>query len=388
MDDAKQQRKTVKTFLVKISTWFLGILYSLFTLQKPANRIVFISRQSNSPSADFLLIQKYLKEHYPDLETVLLCKALDNPFTYLFHMLKQIYYLATSRAIVLDSYCIVVSLLCKKIKAPVIQIWHALGNMKKFGYAALDEPDGRSSKTARLFNMHRGYDSILISSKSFIKDFAAGFDVDESLITEIPLPRVDLFTDKIYANKERKKILAKYPCLGTKKNIVYCPTFRRTKSLNEDEAIKKLIEAIDFDIYNFVFSPHPVSTQSIDDPRVLTVRKKKLNMLYVADYVISDYSTVIYEAGLLRLPIYLYAYDWKEYSSRLSLNIDIEHDVPTLFTDNPKKILEAIYNNQFDFDAYSRFIEHNIALPASKTCTQLVSEHIVSIMEKQEKTKD
>lgn len=54
--------------------------------------------------------------------------------------------MATSRAIILDSYCIAVSLLGERIKAPVVQIWHALGNMKKFGYAALDTPRATAPK--------------------------------------------------------------------------------------------------------------------------------------------------------------------------------------------------------------------------------------------------
>lgn len=75
-------------------------------------------------------------------------------------------------------------------------------------------------------------------------------------------------------------------------------------------------------------------------------------MLFVADYVISDYSTVIYEAGLLDLPVFLYAYDWPDYSKKRSLYIDPKRDIPTLFTDDAEAIVRAIEHDDFDHAAY------------------------------------
>lgn len=70
-------------------------------------------------------------------EVIILPKQLRNPATYLLEVVRQVYYIATSRAVVLDSYCIVVGLLHDRIRVPVIQIWHSLGNMKRFGYTGL-----------------------------------------------------------------------------------------------------------------------------------------------------------------------------------------------------------------------------------------------------------
>lgn len=369
----------MKSLAIRLITAFLSLLYGIFGVFGTKNRIVCISRQSDSDPVDFALIKRYLTEHNPEIKTVILAKAIHSPVSYAPHMIKQTYFIATSKAIVLDSYCIVVSLLGDRITSPVIQMWHALGNMKKFGYATLDEPEGRSSETAQLLKMHKGYDSVLISSKSFENDYAAGFGIDTSVITELPLPRVDLLIDPRVKEREKELIYFRYPQLAQKRNIVYCPTFRREAAANESIAMESLLSAIDFDKYNFIFSPHPVSKQVIEDDRVITDRDSSLNMLYIADFVISDYSTVIYEAGLLDVPIYLYAYDWSTYSQKRSLNIDIERDVPTIFTDDPLEIVNAIEHNEFDHDAYRKFLLNNIALPAEGTCTQHVVEHILSL---------
>lgn len=298
---------------------------------------------------------------------------------YCFHILKQVFYLATSKAVLLDSYCIAVSLLDRHIKAPVIQMWHAMGNMKKFGYTALGEKEGRSFSTAHAFKMHHGYDAVLISSKSFVDDFAAGFNVDPSIIFEAPLPRTDLLINSEYIKKQRKLILSKFPQLKEKKNIVYCPTFRKNPAPNQAIAMKQLIDAIDFKKYNFIYKAHPVSSQRFEDNRILQ-DYGNYDMLYIADYVISDYSTVIYEAGLLDIPVFLYAYDWETYKEKRSLNIDIEKDVPTLFTNDPKRIMQAIEVGNFDHKKYQQFIHDNIQIPEKTSCTKKIVDIIFRLI--------
>lgn len=354
---------------------------SLFPIH---DAIVCISRQSNNTPIDFNLIKQEIENNYPRFNVIILAKALDNKVLYCFHVLKQIYYLATSRAILLDSYCIAVSLLDKHIKAPVIQMWHAMGNMKKFGYTALGELEGSSYSTARAFKMHHGYDLVLISSKNFINDFTEGFNIDPSIIVEAPLPKSDLLIDPDYIQKERHIIFSKYPQLQNKKNIVYCPTFRKKPAKNESLAMTQLIESIDFEHYNFVYKAHPVSSQRFEDNRVFQDYDNNCDMLYIADYVISDYSTVIYEAGLLDVPVFLYAYDWDTYQEKRSLNIDIENDVPTLFTNDPKKIMQAIKDDTFDHESYQCFIHKNIAIPKETSCTK----RIVDLIFEQIKTHD
>lgn len=298
---------------------------------------------------------------------------------YCLHILKQVFYLATSKAVLLDSYCIAVSLLDRHIKAPVIQMWHAMGNMKKFGYTALGEKEGRSFSTAHAFKMHHGYDAVLISSKSFVDDFAAGFNVDPSIVFEAPLPRTDLLINSEYIKKQRKLILSKFPQLKEKKNIVYCPTFRKNPAPNQTIAMKQLIDALDFKKYNFIYKAHPVSSQRFEDNRVLQ-DYGNYDMLYIADYVISDYSTVIYEAGLLDIPVFLYAYDWETYKEKRSLNIDIEKDVPTLFTNDPKKIMQAIEVGNFDHKKYQQFIHNNIQIPEKTSCTKKIVDIIFRLI--------
>ena len=371
----------MKVAAVRVATALLAGFYHLCRLLPAKQRVVMLSRQSDQVPVDFTLLADWVAHTHPDWECITLAKKLSGA-GYAFHMLRQVYHIARARAVVLDSYCIVVSLLGARIAAPVLQMWHALGDMKKFGYTALDTPGGRSSATARLMHMHDGYDSILCSSLSFVDDIRAGFGAPREKMYEAPLPRVDLLVDPEVRAARRTEILAAHPDLAGKKTIVYCPTFRREASPGEEVAMRALVDAVDFTRYNLVFKKHPVSRQRIDDVRVLQDYDPGLDMLYVADYAISDYSTVIYEAGLLEVPVFLYAWDWDAYRKRLDLYIDIEHDVPTLFTDDAKAIVAAIETGEFDTNAYRVFTKRNVAVPDDTSCTERVGAHLFSMIER------
>ncbi|MGM9877551.1 MAG: CDP-glycerol glycerophosphotransferase family protein [Bacilli bacterium] len=352
----------IKLLLLKVAIFVLKLIYFVIKLFPTKNKITLISRQSNIPSIDFDMISKEIKKRYPNYEVIVLTKTLDNKIKYIFHMFRQMYHIATSKVVILDSYCIVISVLKHKSKLKVIQAWHAVGSMKKFGYAMLDKKEGSDSKLAKIMRMHKNYDYILISSMNFIKDYEEGFHCNKNQVLEIPLPRVDLWLDKKYINNKRKEVLKNNPKLKHKKNILYCGTFRKN-STNSIEHIQKLVDHIDFKKYNLIYKPHPLSKLKVDDNRIIQNFSNTYEALMVADYVICDYSSIIYEVGLFKLPIYLYAYDWDEYKTQRELNFDIEKEVPTLFTKDPKKIIDAIENNDFDYKAYQKFVDKNIHVP-------------------------
>ena len=43
----------------------------------------------------------------------------------------------------------------------------------------------------------------------------------------------------------------------------------------------------------------------------------------------------------------------------------MEHEIPTLFTSNPKEIINAIEKNEFDYKKFSKFVNKNVKVPKS-----------------------
>ena len=114
----------------------MKVIYFFFKFLKTQNKITFMSRQTDTRNIDFELIIEEIKKQDSTIKIVVLNKRLEkdlkSKIIYAFFMFKQMYHMATSKVIIIDSYAILVSILKQKKGTKVIQIWHALGSLKKF----------------------------------------------------------------------------------------------------------------------------------------------------------------------------------------------------------------------------------------------------------------
>jgi len=375
------------TAIIKVWIFFLNIINSFIKCFKTKDKITFISRQSNSINADFKLIIESLKERIPECKIIVLCKKLEGGLfqkaMYFFHIFKQMWHIETSRMVILDSYCIPISVLKHKKNLVVLQIWHAIGVMKKSGYGVLDKKqdnkqeltDKRTSKIAELMKMHQNYDYILCSSENCKEALAEVFNYPISSFFVCPLPRVDLLRDKDLIEETQKKILKEYPLLKEKENIVYAPTYRDDeKDLNIK--LVELAENIDFLKYNFIVKAHPKSKiVEMNNETIVDQRFTTLQMLSIADYVICDYSSVIYEAAIMKKPLYFFVFDFDEYSQTTDLYIDYKKEAPGVISENAKDIIKGIMNKEFDLNEVSAFLNKYVYLK-EESCVSILVDFI------------
>lgn len=359
------------SIIISIIKIVLNIIYSLLKLLKIKNKITIISRQSNKRTQDLEILYQELKNDLKDYQIVSLTKKIEpgiiNKIKYCFHMLVQMYHIATSKVVLLDSYCIVISLLKHKKSLKVIQMWHGIGTMKKSGYSILDKEEGRSSKIAKLLNMHKNYDYIFCSSEACRKDSAELFNYDIEKVLVYPLPRVSLLQDKKYQKDKIKEIYIEYPEISKKKNIVYIPTYRKNNDELE-EAIDNLIKEIDYNKYNLILKLHPLTAYSLKDNRAILDKKfTSTEMLFVADYVIADYSTTLFESAILNKPMYFYTYDKDKYIKRRNFYIDYDKEMPGVISKNAKDIIKEIENNSYNLNKIKKFKEKYVEINGNPT---------------------
>ena len=368
--------------LINLFKIFMNFIYFFIKLFPTKNKITMISRESNSEVLDFRLLREEI-ERRNDFQVVVLCKKLEgnffNKIGYLFHMFKQMYHIATSKIVVLDTYCICISILKHKKSLKVVQIWHSMGTMKKFGYSAMGLEEGRSEKVSNLMNMHKNYDYIFASSEAYKDHLAKGFNYDEKYIYTFPLPRYDLLISKEYDKECKKKIYSKYKRLKKKENILYCPTFRKNNNSLEN-ALKELIDAVDYSKYNLIIKLHPLDETYIDidnDSVIFDTTFSTSDMLCVSDYVISDYSCVIYEASVKNIPIHFYNYDYDEYETRRGLAIDYYKELPGVISSSPREIINGIKYTEKDMEKLVKF--SNKYVKPTKSATGDIVEFLYNI---------
>ena len=372
--------------LKKILILGANFIYFFFKLLPVKNRVTMISRQSNEETMDFRLLKEEFKKSYPEVQVCILCQKLEggakaklwNKIKYIFHCFKQMRYIATSKVVVLDSYCILISILKHHKNLKVIQMWHSMGTMKKFGYQILGKEEGSQEKLAKDMKMHKNYDYILASSPAYAKFLADGFGYNTDVVKIYPLPRVDLLTSKEYQEETRNKITKVYPKLSQKKNIVYCPTFRKNEKVMQ-EKIESFIQKVDTNKYNLIIKLHPLSKIKIENKGVIIDKQfSSFDMLFIADSVISDYSCIIYEAAVLKIPLYFWAFDLQEYIDKRGLNLDYKKELPGVVSENIEEILQAIQKEDYDKEALERFQKKYIT--NTENCTKNMAEFITKVM--------
>lgn len=339
----------------KIFGAVMSFFYAFYKRRKTEDKIAFISRQSETPSTDFRYLINEIKTNYPQYKVTVLCKMIPTSFggkvKYLGEMFRQMKAFATSKVVVLDGYCILASMLKHKKGLKIIQIWHALGAFKKFGRSVLDKEGGKSSKTAAAFKMHKNYSLIAASGDECVPFFSEAFGQPQSRFIPIGIPRMDYLTDKEENARVRGNILRKYPQLDNgRKNILYAPTFRDT---DEDKAAlvnatEELVNKVNYSDFNLIVKHHVVDSnkeQIYTDSRMNMAEGETftaMDFMCAADYVVTDYSSVIYEALLKDLPIYIFCFDSDKYIDERGFYIDFWTDLPALYSKNAKGICDFI----------------------------------------------
>lgn len=359
--------------IIKIGIFFLNIVYFFMKVFPTKKQILIISRQSNSKSLDIELLEDSLKKELSDYKILVLTKQIENKFLYAFYLLKLMYHIARSKLVILDSYCIPISLLHHKKELKVIQMWHAIGLMKKAGYASLNTEEGRSLKVAQTLKMHYNYNYAFASSKACVDAMSEVFHIDKEKIVIKLLPRVDLLKNKKYQEETKKRIYDSYEILKKKKNILYIPTFRKEET-EMSLKVKELIDSIDYEKYNLIVKFHPNSNIVIDNPNVLTCSSfSSMEMLFVADYIISDYSSIIYEAVILKKPMYFYAFDLEQYEVKRGLFIDYQEEMPGIITSSGEELFQEIEKNNYDFKKQEQFSKKYLDLSKDSNTLDIVN---------------
>ena len=334
----------MKGLLLSVGKALLAVLYAFMKLfPTRSEKVLFLSRQTSGLPLDFKLLQDKLRQECPGIEMVTICHRISGSagdlLRYGWDTLRSMYHLATSPVAVLDSYWPAVSLLDHKDSLTVIQIWHALGKIKQSGYQSLGKPGGRTVKEATSMRMHAGYDYVIAGAPVWNQYYCASFGIGEDKLVNVGLPRMDyLIHDR---EEKRERIFTQYPQLVGRPVILYAPTFRRSNENSSQEGYAHLLESVDTEKYAFVVKGHP--NQDVVGLGYLRCPKfSAMDLLLVADYVITDYSAITLEAAVVDVPTLFYLHDYDDYMANNGLNLDVSKEMPSCVFTTAKELLAAI----------------------------------------------
>lgn len=375
-------RKNLSFAYLKLSLAKFGFdLFKLFKVKK--NRIVFISNRRDGISGNYEYIyDKLIGNRELDIRTV-----FDTTEGY-FTCFKYGYYMATAKVLLVDDYIELIYKIPRREDNYLIQVWHACGAFKTFGFSRLGRPGGQKQKN----NAHRNYDFCTVSSSEICKYYAEGFGLSLEKVVPTGVPRTDIFFSEEYKEKARNEIYSKYPHLKGKNVILFAPTFRGNGKKsgyypeNRFDFIK-LYEHFKGE-YVIIIKHHPFVNNRVEIPaeyegKIIDMSdNEELNeLLFITDVLITDYSSVVFEASLLDIPMLFYSFDLQNYIATRGFYYEYDSFVPGKIVYNMDSLIEAIDKKDFESEKIDAF-KHKFFDELDGKAGQRVANLIVSLLDK------
>jgi len=375
-------KKNILVIILYIARFLMSFIYffiKLFPMQK--NKITMLSRQSNEINIDFEMIVDEIKKNHKELKVKVLCKKIPNNFMgkieYCFYVIKCLYHIATSKVCIVDGYVIPISALKHKKGLIIVQIWHALGATKKFGLQVINKNEGSNKNVAEIMRMHKNYTFITCTSEATREFYSEGFNTEKEKILTLGMPRIDYLLNKDNKIGEKEeKLLKNYPILKEKETILYVPTFRKEKGAY----VEDLINIVDTEKYNLIIKLHPLDKTKVEEKYTIGKQYNTFDLLKIADYIITDYSAVAFEAAVLDKPIFFYLYDIDEYKENRGMNVNLKEEMSSSTFDKVEDIMDVIINKKYNYDDLQKFKNKYIET-ANTHNTERILDQIIKLME-------
>lgn len=301
------------------------------------------------------------------------------------HALRSGFHLATARLFVIDDYFFPMYVIKPRRGTTFVQVWHACGAFKKFGYSVVERGFGADEAYAHSVGIHANYDVCLVSAARFAPFYAEAFRAPlETFTARLGIPRTDLFFDEGRQAAVAADVRRRYAIPPDRRVILYAPTFRgeRTTVARDpaDLDLDVLREALGED-HVLLFRSHPfVGPRPAADPAlrrfVIDVSGyPELNdLMLVSDVLVTDYSSAMYEFALLGRPIAFFAPDHAAYEAERGFYLDYSTDLPGPILTTSQDLAAHLRAGVFDLGRVRRFASDSFDVADGRATRRFLDE--------------
>lgn len=357
-----------------------GMIFNCFRIfPLKTNKVSFLTDSKGLFEANFEFIAKELDNRTKDGKAIEYHYVPRDKIS-----IKNMYNLATSRYVLLADNFFPIAFMNFHKDAILVQLWHACGIFKKFGYDFVDE-----NYQNLLEKIGKRTNYLLVSSKNISEIYAHAFAMDVNKAIPFGTPKLDYYskenTSKENKLRIRKIFEDKYPNIKDKKIALYAPTFRETSKYNnvfDYFDFNKFIEELGEE-YTLFVRLHPRMKEFssddfesvLDNPNIINVGdfKDEQELLLVSDVLITDYSSMMAEFALLKRPMVFFAYDLNNYvNNERDFYIDFEADVPGKVVFNMDELIKVFKEKDFDLSKLDKFLDYQLEYLDDKSTKRLV----------------
>lgn len=366
-------RQYIKTAVQGV---FLPVIYSWYK-RKPVRKGVILFADAHHTSLPYSMEYLYervkeegfqTEEHFEDFGKASFPKVLKA-------MLRFMKSYATAESVILCDYYLPAGACKKRQDTEVIQLWHGCGAYKRFGYDAAEDMSshykGNSMKNCSL---------VTVSSPWCEPVYAGALGISQKAVKALGISRTDRYFLKEYTQACRDNFYAQYPQAKGKKIVLWAPTFRgnaRMPRLEGLEEIRKLQEEKKKEWFIIIkLHPHLEGKAGRSNCSILTEE-----LLPVADVLITDYSSILFDYMIFKKPMILYAPDSGEYIKNRGFYLDY-NKIPAVKITDSRMLKSAIEESaQASKEEWDYFYEQQM-----KACDGHATDRILKVLRKSENT--
>jgi CDP-ribitol ribitolphosphotransferase len=269
-----------------------------------------------------------------------------------------------------------------------VQVWHACGAFKKFGYSVLDKTFGADEAYVRSVAIHSNYDLCLVSAQRFAPAYAEAFGQPVELFSaQFGIPRTDLFFDDERIARTAAAVRRRYAIPPDRRVVLYAPTFR-------GESVSRARAPTDLDLgalQRVIGEDHVVLLRSHPFVRERLAMSSDLagfvvdasdhpdmnELMLVSDVLVTDYSSAIYEFALLGRPMAFFAPDHDAYERERGFYFDFRTGLPgPIFTDS-QALAEHLRAAEFEPERVRRFAAESFDVADGRATERFVDQVVL-----------
>ena len=351
-------KKIIKKILYEIIK-VICIFIRIFSIKK--NKIIFWNTDFKKYGCNPKYITEYLLKQKDEYEIIWVFSKNNNadvPSSVRkinFRSLRYLYELHTSKIIITNSRIRKDFYFFKRKSQIYIQTWHSSLRLKKIEKDAENTLNKDYIKDAKIDSKKCDY--LISASKKSTEIFKTAFWYNGKIL-ETGTPRGDFLVN----NSEfiKNKIKKSLKISKEKKILLYAPTFRNnekkdTYSFDFDKIIQILQEKYKKE-WVILYRLHPNITQKkcITHKNVYDVSSYNdmQELIISSDILVTDYSSTMFDAALIKKPCFLLIRDLEEYlKNERKFYFNIE-ELPFEIAKSSKELKEKF--EQFNFEEYKK----------------------------------
>lgn len=382
--------------MLRLRTIAVRLGFALGSLRPLRYRVVLATSHSSAIGGNLAWIRDALGARQPTVPVVVLAfrhrGTIRGRLAALVHAIRSGYQLATARAFVVDDYFFALYVIRPRAGTRRIQVWHAAGAFKKFGYSVLDKSFGADEALLERVPIHSNYDLCLVSSSAAIPHYAEAFGVPVSTFTAgIGIPRTDLFFDEPRRAAAISRIHQRYAIPEHRRVVLYAPTFRgdsvtaaRDPGILDLGALHARLGAdhvVLLRLHPFVRQRSPLPAELATFAMDVSDHPDINELMLISDVLVTDYSSAIFEFALLGRPMAFLAPDLDAYERERGFYFDFRTGVPGPVFETTEALADWLRAGTSDTDRVRAFARASFDVADGHATERLVEQVLLPALD-------